>query len=432
MSELGRALDVKRSTGFRQAVAGGAGTIRGARPSRRLKRVPPGPTKRPPRPRRGLTLNQARALVEEISESLGGEPAGIRAWRTRRLDFAVVCPRIAGTKILAPSSSCSPIVVRGRARGAPRGRRDSRRIAVRASRSPPASLRHRSRHATGRPSTWRPSARSPMPRTKRLGPPASAHPRPSCANGPSAASHRGSSKSQQIRGDLHVTPTGRTARLPCSRWRSSAGARLRVHRRVRPHAERLSLPGLDADDLRRQAEQIAARTSTSRRFGSCAARSATSQRTVPRPPRRRASRARWFGRACTPASGRRDNEGERDTRSHAPPRRQVPHPPHGPTRQLPPSERARSRGSVRSRPRDRKTALRPGDRPNPARPPRRDVRLAVEAGVPIVASTDARNSRPRPRGACSWRSRPFGAASRTAADVCAEHAGLLAELLRST
>src|SRR5439155_2176084 len=45
-----------------------------------------------PRPRRGMLLNRARALLEGIAAPLGGEAAGDpRRWRDSSEEFAVVC-----------------------------------------------------------------------------------------------------------------------------------------------------------------------------------------------------------------------------------------------------------------------------------------------------------------------------------------------------
>ena len=47
----------------------------------------------PSRPRRGLTLNRARALVETLADRLGGVPAGdVRRWAELSFDLAVVVP----------------------------------------------------------------------------------------------------------------------------------------------------------------------------------------------------------------------------------------------------------------------------------------------------------------------------------------------------
>jgi len=47
---------------------------------------------RKPQPQKGLTLNRARALLEEIATALGGEVAGDpRRWADASFDFAVVC-----------------------------------------------------------------------------------------------------------------------------------------------------------------------------------------------------------------------------------------------------------------------------------------------------------------------------------------------------
>ncbi len=108
MSEIGRALDVRTVEGFRQAVAAGRlSGVPGIGPKTEAKIVAGLRQERPPRPRRGLLLNHARALVEAISESLGGEPAGDpRRWRDASFDFAVVCAAKDPAKILERFEHC--------------------------------------------------------------------------------------------------------------------------------------------------------------------------------------------------------------------------------------------------------------------------------------------------------------------------------------
>jgi DNA polymerase (family 10) len=92
MVEIGRALGVSTAEEFREAARSG-----------RLRSVPGiGPQteqrllaalEREGRPeRKGMLLNRARALLEEIAEALGGEVAGDpRRWADTSFDFAVVC-----------------------------------------------------------------------------------------------------------------------------------------------------------------------------------------------------------------------------------------------------------------------------------------------------------------------------------------------------
>ena len=93
MLEIGRALDVRTPEEFRAvALAGRLRSVPGIGPkteARILERLASGT----PRARRGLVLNRARALVEEIAGRLGGAVAGDpRRWADTCIDLAVVVP----------------------------------------------------------------------------------------------------------------------------------------------------------------------------------------------------------------------------------------------------------------------------------------------------------------------------------------------------
>jgi DNA polymerase (family 10) len=91
--EIATALGVETPDDFRQAAlegrlreAPGVGPATEAKILERLRRGTE-------RPRRGLTINRARPLVEEIANALGGEPSGDpRRWADLSFDLAVVVP----------------------------------------------------------------------------------------------------------------------------------------------------------------------------------------------------------------------------------------------------------------------------------------------------------------------------------------------------
>ncbi len=93
MRELGNALGVRTLEGLREAVAAGRlETVRGVGP-KTAAQIRDGLTSAESRPRRGMTLNRARALVGELAAALGGEPAGDpRRWCDLSSRFAVVVP----------------------------------------------------------------------------------------------------------------------------------------------------------------------------------------------------------------------------------------------------------------------------------------------------------------------------------------------------
>jgi DNA polymerase (family 10) len=92
MVEIGRALGVSTADEFREAArAGRLTSVSGIGPQterRLLERL--ASEARPPK--KGMTLNRARALLEEIGDELGGEVAGDpRRWADTSFDLAVVC-----------------------------------------------------------------------------------------------------------------------------------------------------------------------------------------------------------------------------------------------------------------------------------------------------------------------------------------------------
>ncbi len=103
MRELGKALDVRTLAGLKEAAAAGRleeapgiGPKSAAKIRAGLERAGEA------RPRRGVTLNRAQALVGEIAAALGGEPAGDprRACELSNR-FAVVVPEGVGAKEVA-------------------------------------------------------------------------------------------------------------------------------------------------------------------------------------------------------------------------------------------------------------------------------------------------------------------------------------------
>src|ERR671934_2366878 len=92
MVEIGRALGVSTADEFRAAAREGRLTsVPGIGPQTEQRLLARLDSERR-QDRRGMLLNRARALVEEIAEALGGEVAGDpRRWADTSFDFAVVC-----------------------------------------------------------------------------------------------------------------------------------------------------------------------------------------------------------------------------------------------------------------------------------------------------------------------------------------------------
>ena len=93
MVEIGRALEISTAEEFRTAArAGRLTSVPGIGPQTEQRLLAALDRVRKPQPQKGLTLNRARALLEEIATALGGEVAGDpRRWADASFDFAVVC-----------------------------------------------------------------------------------------------------------------------------------------------------------------------------------------------------------------------------------------------------------------------------------------------------------------------------------------------------
>jgi DNA polymerase (family 10) len=92
-TEIAQALDVRTVEQFRAAAAEGRlATVPGIGPKTEAKMLAALAMGERPRLRRGMLLNQARALLEGIVQALGGEMAGDpRRWRDVNEEFSVVC-----------------------------------------------------------------------------------------------------------------------------------------------------------------------------------------------------------------------------------------------------------------------------------------------------------------------------------------------------
>jgi DNA polymerase (family X) len=92
-TEIARALDVRTVNEFREAAAEGRlAEVPGIGPKTEAKLLAALAEAEHPRPRRGMLLNRARALLEGIAQALDGEIAGDpRRWRDVNEEFAVVC-----------------------------------------------------------------------------------------------------------------------------------------------------------------------------------------------------------------------------------------------------------------------------------------------------------------------------------------------------
>ena len=266
MRELAGALGVRTTDEFRAAVAEGRLQLgAGRRPEDGGEAAVPGLERAgKPKPRRGLLLNRAWALAGGVAEALGGEVAGDpRRWKDSSEDFAVV--------VVADESRVDARCVRGadadrlgcRARRVARDRRHGRGRAGRARRfARPESFgtvaRARDRLAdyvraleplpAGAPDEAGVYAALGMPwcppelRERRI----------------ATSRRRSCSALDDVRGDLHVHTTWSDGKASVLEMGEAAIALGYEYVAICDHTMNVRVvPGLDADAVRRQGEEIA-------------------------------------------------------------------------------------------------------------------------------------------------------------------------------
>jgi DNA polymerase (family 10) len=247
MRELGHALGIRTLPELREAAAAGRldsvpgiGPKTAARINRGLAELATA------RPRRGMTLNRALALVGEVAAALGGEPAGDpRRGCELSTRFAVLVPRerLAAAEelpqLVAVLESDERRVVGVTADGYPievigATAESWERELVRAIGSPEWVAAHGNvQHA-----------QLPPPELREL-------------NAPPAP--RDLLELRDVRGDLHVHTTASDGKATVEEMGRAAQALGYEYLAICDHTRNVRVvPGLDADDLRRQAVEIAA------------------------------------------------------------------------------------------------------------------------------------------------------------------------------
>jgi DNA polymerase (family X) len=110
--ELARALDVRTADDFREAAAAGRlRTAPGIGPKTEARLLEALAHEAEPRPRRGLLLNRAWELVGGVAAAVGGEAAGdVRRWRDSCELLAVVCAAPDPARVLARFAALPQIV----------------------------------------------------------------------------------------------------------------------------------------------------------------------------------------------------------------------------------------------------------------------------------------------------------------------------------
>ena len=257
--EIGRALGVRTAEEFRAAAAEGrlAG-VPGVGPKTEAKLLA---ALERPRPRRGMLLNRARALLEGIAEALDGEIAGDpRRWRDASEEFAVVCASPRPKRVLERFEGLPQIVAVVE--------RERRRVVgvtvegvpVELVVTEPKRFGTELLRATG--SREYVTALEPLPDGpdeesvyRTLGIP---YCPPELREHPFRGEPPPLVELAEIRGDLHVHSTWSDGKASVLEMGEAARDRGYEYLAICDHTPNVRVvPGLDADDVRRQAEEIA-------------------------------------------------------------------------------------------------------------------------------------------------------------------------------
>ena len=246
MRELGHALGIRTLPELREAAAAGKlDSVRGIGP-KTAARIETGLVElSSARPRRGMTLNRARALVGEIAAALGGEPAGDpRRACELSTRFAVVVPR----DRLAEAEALPHLVAVLE--------RDERHVVGVTGEGYPIEI------VGATPENWERELVEAIGSPEWL----AAHPRlpdppppPELREADAPATPPDLLELGHVRGDLHVHTTASDGKASVLEMGRAAQALGYEYLAICDHTRNVRVvPGLDADDVRRQAEEIAA------------------------------------------------------------------------------------------------------------------------------------------------------------------------------
>ena len=263
MVEIGDALGVRTVPEFRQAVEEGrlAG-VPGIGPKTEEKLRAGLAQKRRPRPRRGLLLNRAWALAGAIAEALGGEVAGdARRFRDSCEEFAVVCAARSPKRLLDRFERVGQIVTVVE-------REERRAVGVTVEGVPvelvvarPDELGTALLRATG--SDAYVDALEPLPAAATEEAVYDELEIPFCPPELREEPFRGEPpayllRADDVRGDLHCHTTWSDGKASVLEMATAALERGYEYIAICDHTRSVRVvPGLDADDVRRQAEEIA-------------------------------------------------------------------------------------------------------------------------------------------------------------------------------
>jgi DNA polymerase (family X) len=261
MVEVGRALGVSTVEEFREAArAGRLTSVPGIGPQTERRLLERLEHERRPQ-KKGMLLNRSRALLEEIAGELGGEVAGDpRRWADASFDFAVVCSADEAAPLLDAFAGL-PVIVSVLEREARRATGVTvEGVPVEVVVAEPARFGTELLLATGTRQYVEalgalPDAASEEEVYAQLG-------IPFCPPELRERAFRGEPpellRRDQIRGDLHVHSTWSDGKASVLEMALAARDLGYGYVAICDHTPNVRVvPGLDADDLRRQAEEIA-------------------------------------------------------------------------------------------------------------------------------------------------------------------------------
>jgi DNA polymerase (family X) len=262
MVEIGRALGVSTASEFREAAAEGRlRSVPGIGPQTEQRLLAALERERKPA-RKGMTLNRARTLLEDIASALDGEVAGDpRRWADASFEFAVVCSAARPKPVLDAFAALPGIVSVVE--------RETRRavgvtvegVPVEVIVAEPARFGSELVRATGSSAYVHALGELPDAPDERsvytgLGIPWCP---PELREQPFRGEPPQLLERDDIRGDLHVHTTWSDGKASVLEMAVAARELGYEYLAICDHTPNVRVvPGLDADDLRRQAEEIAA------------------------------------------------------------------------------------------------------------------------------------------------------------------------------
>ena len=262
MVEIGRVLGVSTADEFREAArAGRLTSVSGIGPQTERRLLERLESESQPQ-RKGMVLNRARALLEELADALGGEVAGDpRRWADTSFDFAVVCSADEAEPVLDRFAALPTIV-------SVLEREPRRALGVTVEGVPvelvvsePTQFGTELLRATGARAYVEalgelPQAHDEHDLYAQLGLPWCP---PELREQPFRGDPPPLLERSEIRGDLHVHTTWSDGKASVLEMALAARELGYEYLAICDHTPNVRVvPGLDADDLRRQAEEIAA------------------------------------------------------------------------------------------------------------------------------------------------------------------------------